>query len=253
MKSTENENWLWVSAGLIALVLNFGCLVIALWVTLPDETPLSGAVVQRIEIDLSESGYGATETGVDRTDASETAPDKKADSASPPPQAAAAVPKTPAIDTSSGERDSQRPDGDNAATTDESAGQAVASSAAVSATLHESLSPARITTGPNADEDVQRIRLNWERRLLIHLGHHKRNPSGAFRSRAEVTLTFVLLRNGHVLSAKVSKSSGDASIDQAAMAMIRRSNPVPPPPTVVANQGLTFTIPILFLAKGSSR
>lgn len=253
MRFTENDNWLWLGAGLLALTLNFGCLVLALWATLPDVDTISGGAVQRIEIDLPESRDETVETRSDRRDAPETALDKMADLVSPPAKAVAAVPEIREPDTSSDERERLRADGDNATTNDESPGQAVASSAAVSTASKESLPSTRITPGPNTDEEAERIRLTWERRLLVHLSRHKRNPFGASQPRAEVILTFVLRRDGHVLSAKVSKSSGDANIDQAAMAMMRKSDPVPPPPSVVANRGLTFTIPILFLVKARTQ
>lgn len=250
MRRPRTDTWLWVCAGLLALAVNVGGLVVALWATLPEDDTLSGGVVQRIEIDLTESREGTTAPQVAGRDAAEAEPDTMAEPAGPPPKAPVTAPETRDPDTTSDARERPRAESDHAPTQDESPGQGVAAPAAVSAPLEDGLSPARLTPGPNADADAERIRLDWQRRLLVHLGRHKRNPSGASQSRADVTLTFVLRRDGHVLSAKVSKSSGDASIDQAAMAMMRRSNPVPPPPPVVANQGLTFTIPILFLAKG---
>jgi len=38
--------------------------------------------------------------------------------------------------------------------------------------------------------------------------------------------------------------------DQAALAMVRRSDPVPPPPPLVADEGLSFTLPVIFRVKG---
>jgi outer membrane biosynthesis protein TonB len=38
--------------------------------------------------------------------------------------------------------------------------------------------------------------------------------------------------------------------DEAALAMIHRSDPVPPPPPLVADEGLSFTLPVIFRVKG---
>jgi periplasmic protein TonB len=48
------------------------------------------------------------------------------------------------------------------------------------------------------------------------------------------------------------KGSGDISFDEAALAMIRRSDPVPRPPSLVAQAGLSFTLPVIFRAKRRS-
>jgi TonB family protein len=60
----------------------------------------------------------------------------------------------------------------------------------------------------------------------------------------------VLDRLGHVVSATVVKGSGDPVFDKAALAMVHRSDPVPPPPPLVADEGLSFTLPVVFRVKG---
>jgi TonB family protein len=52
-----------------------------------------------------------------------------------------------------------------------------------------------------------------------------------------------------VLSATIAQSSGDASFDQAALAMMRRADPVPAPPALVADEGLSFSLPVNFRAQ----
>ena len=66
---------------------------------------------------------------------------------------------------------------------------------------------------------------------------------------AEVVVSFDLDRVGHVMSTRVVKGSGDAAFDEAALAMLAHSDPVPPPPPVVADEGLTFTLPVIFRVK----
>ena len=62
-------------------------------------------------------------------------------------------------------------------------------------------------------------------------------------------MSFVLDRAGHVLSSRIVTGSGDTAFDAAALAMLERANPVPPPPPVVADDGLSFTLPVIFHAK----
>ena len=57
---------------------------------------------------------------------------------------------------------------------------------------------------------------------------------------------------GHVLSTSIVKGSGDVAFDEAALAMVRRSDPVPQPPPLVADEGLNFTLPVIFRVKGRS-
>ena len=85
------------------------------------------------------------------------------------------------------------------------------------------------------------MRATWEKKLLAHLDRHKRYPAGSARkSAATVVVNFELDRMGHVLSASIVKGSGDPAFDEAALAMVRRSDPVPQPPPLVADQGLSF-------------
>ena len=47
-------------------------------------------------------------------------------------------------------------------------------------------------------------------------------------------------RRGRVLSMRVIEGSGDSAYDEAALEMIRRSDPVPQPPPMEADEGLNF-------------
>ena len=69
---------------------------------------------------------------------------------------------------------------------------------------------------------------------------------------AEIVVSFVLDRTGHVISTSIVKGSGDTAFDEAALAMVRRSDPVPQPPPLVADEGLNFTLPVIFRVKGKS-
>jgi TonB family protein len=53
-------------------------------------------------------------------------------------------------------------------------------------------------------------------------------------------------RLGHVVSVSVAEGSGLKAYDEAALKMVRRSDPVPVPPPLVADQGLRRTLPVTF-------
>ncbi len=98
-------------------------------------------------------------------------------------------------------------------------------------------------------QSMQKVVSTWQKELVSFLDRHKRYPEGRTRRNADILVSFTLDRSGHVLSASIVKSSGDASFDEAALAMVRRSDPVPQPPAVVADNGLSFTLPVIFREK----
>jgi protein TonB len=66
----------------------------------------------------------------------------------------------------------------------------------------------------------------WQKELITHFNQHKRYlPNGSLDS-AESLVNFVLDKDGRVLSAAIVRESGDTSIDEAALGMIRRADPV---------------------------
>jgi protein TonB len=101
-------------------------------------------------------------------------------------------------------------------------------------------------------ETAQKVRATWQKELIAHLDKHKRYPAERTLKSAEILVGFALDRMGHVLSASIVKGSGDDAFDQAALAMVRRSDPVPQPPPLVADEGLNFTLPVIFRVKGKS-
>jgi TonB family protein len=89
----------------------------------------------------------------------------------------------------------------------------------------------------------------WQKELVSYLDRHKRYPEGQARKNVNILVSFTLDRSGRVLDTSIVQSSGDPSFDAAALAMVRRSDPVPQPPAVVADNGLTFTLPVIFREK----
>lgn len=89
---------------------------------------------------------------------------------------------------------------------------------------------------------------SWEGQLLAHLEQHKRYPRDARSRRLEgvVLVRFAMNRQGRVLSAVVEQSSDHAVLDRAALDLLRRAQPLPPPPAQVAGDPLTLTVPVEF-------
>jgi periplasmic protein TonB len=108
------------------------------------------------------------------------------------------------------------------------------------------------TATPASIEKARRERANWQAELFQHLDRHKRYPKERQQKTAEIAVRFTLDRMGRVLSAEIEKSSGDTAFDEAALAMVRRSDPVPAPPPLIADEGLSFTLPVIFRVKTKS-
>jgi protein TonB len=112
--------------------------------------------------------------------------------------------------------------------------------------------PRSMAPAQGTGESARRIRVTWQKELMAHLDKHKRYPAERSQKSAEILVGFALDRMGHVLSTSIVKGSGDAAFDEAALAMVRRSDPVPQPPPLVADEGLYFTLPVIFRVKGRS-
>ena len=72
----------------------------------------------------------------------------------------------------------------------------------------------------------------WQSRLMAHLERRKRYPSGARQRREEGTahVRFSIDGSGNVRSVQLVRSSGYPELDEAVVALVRRSSPVPAPP-----------------------
>ena len=99
---------------------------------------------------------------------------------------------------------------------------------------------------------ARRERATWTAELSAHLDKHKRNPKLHKFKNTKVVVNVTFDRLGHVVATSIAESSGDPAYDEAALAMLKRSDPVPPPPPLVADEGLNFTLPVIFRVKGKS-
>ena len=105
--------------------------------------------------------------------------------------------------------------------------------------------PRSVAPAIGTGETARRVRATWQKELSAHLDKHKKYPKGAQKT-AEIAVRFTLDRMGRVLSASIERGSGDPAFDEAALSMVRRSDPVPPPPPLIADEGLSFTVPVIF-------
>lgn len=85
---------------------------------------------------------------------------------------------------------------------------------------------------------------SWRGTLMAHLNRYKRFPGGA--SPGTVQVAFNIDRSGRVLSARLVRGSGDAALDDEAVAMIRRASPVPAPPAGLGGGTIALAVPIRF-------
>ena len=119
------------------------------------------------------------------------------------------------------------------------------------ATAQQSLENAReapTTSAPNIGlgKDKQKLTADWGRKVSAYFELHKRFPEVENHKSARVRVSLVLNRQGHVLSVAVAESSGDPLYDEAALSMIRRSDPVPRPPAKLTDDEFPFSLEVKF-------
>lgn len=95
-------------------------------------------------------------------------------------------------------------------------------------------------------KSVELAKVAWEKKVVAHFNKFKIFPDGAKGKGVKVNLALEFDRMGHVVSVSVAEGSGLSVYDEAALKMVRRADPVPPPPPMVADLGLTRTLPVTF-------
>jgi protein TonB len=86
----------------------------------------------------------------------------------------------------------------------------------------------------------------WERSLVAQIERFKRYPPQAEGRFGGVMVAFNIDRNGRLLNARIIKGSGSAILDDEALAILQRASPFPLPPTGVADDRLSFVLPIRY-------
>ena len=119
------------------------------------------------------------------------------------------------------------------------------------ATPHLAEPPGKTVAAPavgasNAQLDLAET--SWRGLLVAHLQKFKRYPKGAMarREQATVSVNFTIDRTGHVLARSIIKSSGFADLDQEALDMIQRAEPLPAFAPSMKQESRDFVLPIRF-------
>jgi periplasmic protein TonB len=100
---------------------------------------------------------------------------------------------------------------------------------------------------PGQDEERAAVVLaTWERALSARLERFKRYPPQAAGARGVASVVFQIDRRGHVLRSRIVQSSGSSALDEDALAMLKRADPLPAPPDAFPDTQLSFTIPIRY-------
>ncbi len=88
----------------------------------------------------------------------------------------------------------------------------------------------------------------YEQILLAHLERNKRYPRAARTNRQQglAYVRFRMNRQGRVLSAELARSSGHDLLDEEVIALVRRAQPLPPPPPSIAGEVIDLTVPVEF-------
>jgi protein TonB len=109
--------------------------------------------------------------------------------------------------------------------------------------------PASPALGRLAEPSSARV-ASWERSLVAQIERFKRYPPQAEGRFGIVRVAFSIDRSGRLLGARIISSSGSAILDDEALAIIRRAAPFPGPPTGVADDRLSFVLPIRYAPSG---
>jgi TonB family protein len=248
---------LWVCAAVIALALHLGGAALALTNLRGDEDEggLGASGAEVIDIDMASPKLENDElpAGVDSAaqQASNAMPEQKAEVEQTD------LPKDAPTETEEADRvvttsDVKKP-------TEEQKVQAVETKASEAADAAEDSSrKALAEDAPEAEKakaphmgigkDKLQETAKWGRKISAYFELHKKFPEGK-KNGAKVRVALVLNRRGNVLSANVVESSGDQAYDDAAIAMIHRSDPVPAPPADLTEDQFAFTLPVIFNAR----
>jgi TonB family protein len=152
------------------------------------------------------------------------------------------------------ENDSNKPKEDDpkiAAVQTQASTESVAQEATARQSLEESAPEAEKAKAPNVGigKDKKRLSAEWGRQISAYFELHKRYPHVKKAKNATVKVHLTLNRLGNVVQVGVLHSSGDAAFDEAALDMIRRSDPVPRPPAELTDDTFSYSLNVNFNEK----
>ena len=105
---------------------------------------------------------------------------------------------------------------------------------------------------PVAQRGQSEGRESFLSRLLAQLNRFKRYPPDARKAHIQgvVMLHFVMDEAGHVTKAEIQKSSGRPALDNEALALLERAQPLPALPADFPTRSLDAVVPIEFSLNG---
>lgn len=248
------SSWrLWMFAAVIAFALHAGGVALALIHLQAEEAGGDlGARGMEIGLDLTSPAAEPSELppGPDSeaAQATQATPEQKAvEKETDLPKAA--INETEVPDRIVTQNDSKKPESDEP----EPAAVKMAAApdqAASEATAQQAIENARISDKPTVvnqglGKDKQKLTADWGRKISAYFKLHQKYPEGK-KKEATVKVALLLNRLGNVLSVSVTQSSGDPAYDDAAISMIRRSDPVPRPPAGLTEEQFAFTLAVNF-------
>ena len=97
-------------------------------------------------------------------------------------------------------------------------------------------------------ENGRIAKISWQQALHAHLEKKKKYPRKAKRMKKKGTpvIRFTMDRDGHVINVSLIQSSGTSSLDKEAIDLVYRAQPLIKPPSSVAGNQLSLTLPINF-------
>ncbi|WP_185983364.1 energy transducer TonB [Aureimonas mangrovi] len=81
----------------------------------------------------------------------------------------------------------------------------------------------------------------WQSQVQARLNRAKRTPRGA--GRGTVSVSFTISASGSAGGVRIARSSGNATLDQAAVQLVQRASPFPAPPS---GGSVSLTVPIRY-------
>lgn len=257
MSHLENEQGpsrrLWFLAAMLALVLHLGGAALAVGYLKADEDDgglAANATEFAVELESPRVPDENLPAGpdVDAAQASTAQIEKKAEAKET--DLAADRPTTSAdADRVVTENKSKEPKDDPrlAALQTEASPEQNAQVATARQQLDEKARESEQTKAPNSGIGKDRLALKakWDKIISAYFQRHLRYPEKRDKS-AMVKVALVLNRRGNVVSVNVMESSGDQAFDDAAVSMVRRSDPLPPPPAELTDDQFSFNLPVKF-------
>lgn len=115
-----------------------------------------------------------------------------------------------------------------------------------SVTAPPSTQAAALSTG--ISPSARKSKMTWQKTLLTHLDKFKRYPEAAraAATEGEAVIELTMDRTGAVRASQLVHPSGSIALDEEALLMVKRAEPLPQPPSDVTGEVFKLAIPVRF-------